>query len=152
MGHTRQSNRLGATCPRSFLFTLHGPYGVPEAVESVVSCLSLQKHKRPTYSEEHVTRARPGAYMSFPLEDMLVPGNEHKHTLYAVVVHHGRAFNQGHYTSICRVGDEWYEFNDHLVKRVNENYVASVEAYLLVYERDESHEDVGALEVLIEQE
>ena len=112
-------------------------------------------------------------YVSFPLKDMVVPGNKHTHSLYGIVVHHGRAvglgldrnrleptselkfrttrqFNQGHYTSICRIRDEWFEFNDHIVKRVNESYVRSVEAYLLVYERDDSGRAI--LEALREEE
>ena len=91
-------------------------------------------------------------YVSFPLRDMVVPGTDHKHTLCGVVVHLGRAFNQGHYTSICRIRDEWYEFNDHIVKRVNEEYVQSVEAYLLVYQRDDTSTGSAVLEALREED
>jgi ubiquitin C-terminal hydrolase len=56
--------------------------------------------------------------------------------LYGIVVHHGRAMNQGHFTAYALVGDDWYHFNDHRVTKVkNINVIKSQHATLLVYQR-----------------
>ena len=57
--------------------------------------------------------------------------------LCSVVVHHGRAMNQGHFTAFAIAHGEWYHFNDHKVTRVSEARVAAQPAYLLVYQRRE---------------
>ena len=59
--------------------------------------------------------------------------------LYSVVVHHGRAMNQGHFTAFALNTDgEWYHFNDNIVTRVHEDRVAAQQAYLLVYQKRSS--------------
>ena len=45
--------------------------------------------------------------------------------------------NQGHFTAMALAGDgEWYHFNDHRVRCVSVEQVASQEAYLLVYQKE----------------
>ena len=62
-------------------------------------------------------------------------GPEYK--LYGMVIHHGRAMDQGHFTAMALAEDgDWYEFNDHRVRRLaSSDEVKSQQAYLLVYER-----------------
>ena len=60
------------------------------------------------------------------------------YTLYGIVVHHGRAMNQGHFTAYARVGESWYHFNDHRVTKIKHvNTVLKQAAYLLVYQKEE---------------
>lgn len=57
-----------------------------------------------------------------------------RYRLYAVVYHIGRQ-NYGHYTVACRLGDQWFEFNDEAFAEMPEDQVCNEDAYLLLYER-----------------
>ncbi|KAF5548464.1 ubiquitin carboxyl-terminal hydrolase 22 27 51 [Fusarium napiforme] len=52
--------------------------------------------------------------------------------LLSVVVHVGE-IDTGHYTSYCRVGDQWFKFNDHKVELASLSDVLGAQAYLLFY-------------------
>ncbi|KAL2210521.1 cysteine proteinase [Sarocladium strictum] len=52
--------------------------------------------------------------------------------LLSVVVHVGE-LDTGHYTSYCRVGDQWFKFNDHKVEMASISEVLGAQAYLLFY-------------------
>ena len=55
--------------------------------------------------------------------------------LFAVVQHCG-SLNGGHYTSIAKNKDVWYEFNDNFVKRLKKNderKIINCNAYILFY-------------------
>ncbi|ORY60723.1 uncharacterized protein BCR38DRAFT_459729 [Pseudomassariella vexata] len=52
--------------------------------------------------------------------------------LLSVVVHVGE-IDTGHYLSYCRVGEQWFVFNDHKVELANKSVVLSANAYLLFY-------------------
>lgn len=53
--------------------------------------------------------------------------------LLSVVSHHGTV-DQGHYTSVCRTGDnQWFKFNDSMVTSISEEQVLQEQAYLLFY-------------------
>ncbi|KAI8720278.1 Ubiquitinyl hydrolase 1 [Fusarium sp. LHS14.1] len=52
--------------------------------------------------------------------------------LLSVVVHVGE-IDTGHYTSYCRVGDQWFKFNDHKVEMASLSDVLGAQAYLLFY-------------------
>lgn len=39
----------------------------------------------------------------------------------------------GHYVSYCRVGDQWFKFNDHKVEMAPKSDVLSAQPYLLFY-------------------
>ena len=57
--------------------------------------------------------------------------------LYAIVVHHGRGFDVGHFTCYAKSPQTqiWYLYNDDRVHAVSEEEVAAAEAYLLFYQR-----------------
>ena len=87
-------------------------------------------------------------YVDFPIRNLNMQGTianrqqssmhsseDNVYDLYSVVVHHGRAMNQGHFTTFALNNGEWYHFNDHMVTRVSEDRVAAQLAYLLVYQR-----------------
>ncbi|KAI9150164.1 Ubiquitin carboxyl-terminal hydrolase [Paramyrothecium foliicola] len=52
--------------------------------------------------------------------------------LLSVVVHVGE-LDTGHYVSYCRVGDQWFKFNDHKVQLASLSEVLGAQAYLLFY-------------------
>ncbi|KAH6886486.1 hypothetical protein B0T10DRAFT_81926 [Thelonectria olida] len=52
--------------------------------------------------------------------------------LLSVVVHVGE-IETGHYVSYCRVGDQWFKFNDHKVEMASVSEVLNAQAYLLFY-------------------
>jgi ubiquitin carboxyl-terminal hydrolase 22/27/51 len=52
--------------------------------------------------------------------------------LLSVVVHVGE-IDTGHYVSYCRVGDQWFAFNDHKVELATKSDVLGARAYLLFY-------------------
>ncbi|KAI6779465.1 uncharacterized protein J7T54_001881 [Emericellopsis cladophorae] len=52
--------------------------------------------------------------------------------LLSVVVHVGE-IETGHYVSYCRVGDQWFRFNDHNVRLATVSEVLGAKAYLLFY-------------------
>ncbi|EPE03402.1 ubiquitin carboxyl-terminal hydrolase-like protein [Ophiostoma piceae UAMH 11346] len=52
--------------------------------------------------------------------------------LLSVVVHVGE-IDTGHYVTYCRVGDQWFAFNDHRVELASNSEVLGAKAYLLFY-------------------
>ena len=86
------------------------------------------------------------ADVGFPLEGLRVgkwsEGAETPYDLYAIVQHHGRSMQEGHYSTLVRcggVGSEatWWHMNDAKVKRATEEEVRAAPAYLLFYQRRE---------------
>lgn len=57
------------------------------------------------------------------------------YTLNAVISHHGKTINKGHYTTICRVKDKLYHLDDEDWNEVDS--FASPDAYILFYDMDE---------------
>lgn len=56
--------------------------------------------------------------------------------LSSVLVHEGSSIYSGHYYCYVRVnGNEWYLFNDHSVRKVEESIVLKQTPYLLFYEK-----------------
>ncbi|KAI0474260.1 ubiquitin carboxyl-terminal hydrolase [Xylaria cf. heliscus] len=49
------------------------------------------------------------------------------------VVEHVGEIDTGHYVSYCRVGDQWFSFNDHRVELAKKSDVLGSQAYLLFY-------------------
>lgn len=52
--------------------------------------------------------------------------------LFCVIVHVGE-IDTGHYLAYCRVGDQWFAFNDHKVELASISDVLGARAYLLFY-------------------
>lgn len=69
-------------------------------------------------------------------KEWLVEGVESpKYQLCSVICHHGDSVNGGHYNAACRYNNEWYMFDDSLVREMQLREVMSQQftAYLLVY-------------------
>lgn len=61
-----------------------------------------------------------------------------KYKLVAVINHLGKLRNSGHYTAVIHSQkNEFYEFNDSIVHKVNKEAIKGNEAYVLFYERTE---------------
>lgn len=78
---------------------------------------------------------------------MMMEGEEDNASLYqlaSVIVHHGTSTNTGHYTAFVYdpTRDEWTHRNDMRVRVVSAEYVASQEAYILIYQRPPRREEI----------
>ncbi|CAH0050096.1 unnamed protein product [Clonostachys solani] len=87
-------------------------------------------------------------HVQFPLQLNMLPythqsrtreGKENKelersciYDLLSVVVHVGE-LDTGHYMSYCRVGEQWFRFNDHKVEMATISDVLGAKAYILFY-------------------
>jgi hypothetical protein len=72
---------------------------------------------------------------SFAAPECIQPPGDCIYDLYAVS-NHGGTLSGGHYTAMCRVGeDAWYSFNDEAVTPVAAWNVVSPAAYILFYAR-----------------
>ena len=68
--------------------------------------------------------------LAFP--DILQRGPHYN--LMAVVVHEGDRPYSGHYYAYCRVGADWFKYNDSIVQQVAPREVLFAETILLIYE------------------
>ena len=68
------------------------------------------------------------------IEPVLEFGKGLKYKLYGIVNHSGSQ-NFGHYTSTCKVNNEWVDFNDSSASETSEDRLVSDEAYILFYQR-----------------
>ena len=80
-------------------------------------------------------------YIKYPIDNLdlsqymeNIEGNKAKYDLYGVIQHHGE-ISHGHYTSICKINDKWYLFNDEKYFLINNPI--NKDAYLLFYKRNE---------------
>ena len=76
--------------------------------------------------------------IQFPIDDMDISkyskiSNE-KYELFAVCYHHGN-INSGHYTSVCRIGEKWFEFNDKIIREYDCEKIVNSDAYILFYQQ-----------------
>ncbi|GAM18078.1 hypothetical protein SAMD00019534_012540, partial [Acytostelium subglobosum LB1] len=59
-----------------------------------------------------------------------------RYSLFSVVGHHGKGLSQGHYTcDVLQPNNQWIKFDDANISEVTEQEVLSREAYLLLYQQ-----------------
>eukprot|EP00808_Paulinella_micropora_P023784 g20634.t1 len=65
------------------------------------------------------------------------PRASYLYDLVALVLHHGRGMDEGHFTCMVKENDEWLLFNDSKISHLDSEDVESAqkEAYMLFYER-----------------
>ena len=87
--------------------------------------------------------SKNSTYVKFPLEDLdlnkFLVGPKNKDYIYDLIgvsQHWGASFG-GHYTSVCKKENIWYEFDDEDVSRTDENKIVNSNAYVLIYELKE---------------
>ena len=55
---------------------------------------------------------------------------------YMLSSHMGVDFDSGHYFSNCKIGDNWYVFNDQSISKINNiSEIVNNRAYILFYKR-----------------
>ncbi|KAH6668604.1 ubiquitin carboxyl-terminal hydrolase [Plectosphaerella plurivora] len=119
------------------------------SIKRLPNVLAIQL-KRFEYKQGRHDRApsKIDTKVNFPLQLNMLPytnrsrGDNNKETielarsctydLLSVVVHVGE-IDTGHYVSYCRVGDQWFKFNDHKVEMASKSDVLSCQPYLLFY-------------------
>ena len=97
------------------------------------------KKFKSNYNLFFTTNEKKEIYIKYPINNLDlsdyiedIEGKKEKYDLYGVIQHHGQ-ITQGHYTSICKINDKWYFFNDSNYKLIN-NPVTK-DAYLLFYKK-----------------
>ena len=84
------------------------------------------------------TKVKDNQLVGFEVEGMKIVGKmeEGVYDLFAVANHYGD-MNFGHYTAFCinHLDNQWYEFDDEKVSRVDPTQVVSAAAYLLFYQK-----------------
>jgi ubiquitin carboxyl-terminal hydrolase 4/11/15 len=84
--------------------------------------------------------SKNSTFVKFPLEGLNLnkylvgPKNiDYLYDLIAVSQHYGASFG-GHYTSVCKKINDWYEFDDDDVTQIDEDQIINSNAYVLIYE------------------
>ncbi|CAK7201873.1 hypothetical protein SEUCBS139899_004588 [Sporothrix eucalyptigena] len=119
------------------------------SIKSLPNVLSIQLKRFEYKQGRHDKAAKVDTPVEFPLQLNMLPytnrsrGNQDSRESYelnrscmydllSVVVHVGE-IDTGHYVSYCRVGDQWFAFNDHRVELASNSEVLGANAYLLFY-------------------
>jgi len=108
-----------------------------------VLCIHLKR-----FRHELMFSSKIGSHITFPMEGLDLRPYLHaectsevtSYDLMSVICHHGAAGGGGHYTAYAlnSVNGKWYEYDDHCVTPVSPEVVASSEAYVLFYKKDQS--------------
>eukprot|EP00941_MAST-03F_sp_MAST-3F-sp1_P001377 g1377.t1 len=112
-------------------------------------CIHLMRFAYTAFAREKLSTPIRYPIRGFDLSPFIVgdtsSNSDNIYDLYGVVNHYGR-LSGGHYTSYCLHGDrtsidkndateEWYEFDDDRVRKIEEEEVQSQNAYMLFYRR-----------------
>lgn len=73
---------------------------------------------------------------SFDLRSYVVGDQKDEaiYDLFGISQHYG-SLSSGHYTALCRNGDQWYEFDDQNLSRASSSDIVSSSAYMLFYKK-----------------
>jgi len=106
-----------------------------------VLCIHLKR-----FRHDSMISSKIGNYVSFPLVDLDMTPFIHKdcrskvtnYDLFSCIVHYGRA-GSGHYVtySLNSLTQQWFEFDDDIVRPIDPNVVQNAEAYVLFYRKKE---------------
>ncbi|KAJ9165174.1 Ubiquitinyl hydrolase 1 [Coniochaeta hoffmannii] len=118
------------------------------SIKRLPNVLSIQLKRFEYKQGRHDKAAKIETQVQFPLQLNMLPytnrarGQDVKdnfelarsctYDLLSVIVHVGE-IDTGHYVSYCRVGDQWFAFNDHRVELAKKSDVLGAKAYLLFY-------------------
>ena len=84
------------------------------------------------------SKVKDNQFVNFEIEGMKIIGKleEAVYDLFAVANHYGD-MSFGHYTAFCinHLNNQWYEFDDEKVTRLDPSQVVSAAAYLLFYQK-----------------
>ncbi|KAK4664493.1 uncharacterized protein QC763_506030 [Podospora pseudopauciseta] len=118
------------------------------SIKRLPNVLSIQLKRFEYKQGRHERAAKIDTPVQFPLQLNMLPyttvgrsgdtkdsyelARQCTYDLLSVVVHVGE-IDTGHYVSYCRVGDQWFAFNDHKVEVAQKSDVLNAKAYLLFY-------------------
>ena len=73
---------------------------------------------------------------NFDMKDLIIgPDKNHsKYDLFAVSQHYGST-GSGHYTAVCKNGNNWYKYDDSIISKTTPDSVLNSAAYVLFYRR-----------------
>ena len=87
--------------------------------------ISFQRFKYATMYNKKIS-----TFIKYPLENLEINGE--KFDLNGVINHYG-SLNSGHYTSICKINNKWFSFNDSHINECSKQNAISENAYILLY-------------------
>ena len=87
--------------------------------------ISFQRFKYATMYNKKIS-----TFIKYPLENLEINGE--KFDLNGIINHYG-SLNSGHYTSICKINDKWFCFNDSHINECSKQTAISENAYILLY-------------------
>ena len=99
----------------------------------LILIISFQRFKFATMYNKKIT-----TFIKYPLENLEINGE--KFDLNGVINHYG-SLNAGHYTSICKINNKWFSFNDSHINECSKEKVISDNAYILLYVNKSKIED-----------
>ena len=93
------------------------------------------------FTKQSVNLEKNDEFIDFPINNFnmkdLIIGPDKDHSIYdlfAVSQHYGNT-GSGHYTAVCKNGNDWYKYDDSTVSKTSPNAAISSAAYVLFYRR-----------------
>ena len=93
------------------------------------------------FTKQSVNWEKNDEFIDFPINNFnmkdLIIGPDKDHSIYdlfAVSQHYGNT-GSGHYTAVCKNGNDWYKYDDSTVSKTSPNAAISSAAYVLFYRR-----------------
>ncbi|RXN03145.1 caspase-1-like isoform X1 [Labeo rohita] len=138
LGTSSDTSEILVSALKKLFKELSSQDGAPQSVSTkgVIKALGIQNVREQQDAVEHFLEILEKAGPNL--------AEEHEYSLYAVINHSGTRYG-GHYTADIRsfTENKWYCFNDSYVRETNERKLkSSTEAYLLLYQKIWSEEDV----------
>ena len=103
--------------------------------------IQLKKFENKVGFFNNINEKKKEVFIKYPINNLdlsdFIENEEQKkynYDLYAVIQHHGK-INEGHYTAICNINDNWVLYNDSQLFKMD-NPVTD-DAYILFYKRNE---------------
>ena len=103
--------------------------------------IQLKKFENKANFFNYINGKKKEIFINYPINNLNLSDfienekqKKFRYDLYAVIQHHG-TINEGHYTAICNINDNWVLYNDSKLYRTD-NPVTN-DAYILFYKRNE---------------
>ena len=103
--------------------------------------IQLKKFENKADFFNYMNEKKKDVFIKYPINNLdlsdfieNIEQKKYKYDLYAIIQHHGK-INQGHYTAICNINDNWVLYNDSMLYKLD-NPVTK-DAYILFYKRNE---------------
>lgn len=102
----------------------------------LIISLKRFKHKSGNSMIGFMSNKKNDTTVNYPLDldlkDHILGNYNSKYELFAISQHYG-GLSSGHYTALCKNNDNWLEFDDESVTKINNKEIVTNSAYLLFY-------------------